>query len=110
MYYKVKATFDEVGLKVFYKALIDGSIASQEPDGKTIVKAMQEAKIIQPGIIAWYEECYCSTPLKHERETVYDKYLSDFSTVLVEKDLGDIEGDSFWEMLETNYFDEVYTY
>jgi hypothetical protein len=110
MYYKVKATFYEEKLKAFFLALNDGSIASQEPDGKTIVKAMQEAKVIEPSTIAWVEECYCSSPLKHERETVYDKYLSHFSTEFVEKSLNDIEGESFWEMMEKVYYDRVYSY
>jgi len=110
MLYKVKATLKPKNIKAFFTALTDGSIKAQEPDGSTIVKAMQEAKMTDEDTITWYEECYCATPLKHERETVYDTYLSDIDTILVTEVFDDIEGRSFWEYLEASYDDETYTF
>lgn len=110
MLYKVKATFRPDKLKAFFTALSDGSIQAQAPDGPTIVKAMQEAKLTDEHTIEWYEECYCAVPLKHERETVYDKYITQLETTLVESVSDDIEGRSFWEYLEANYYDETYTF
>ena len=51
------------------------------------------------GIIQWYETCYCATPLKHERGTVYDRYLEDIRTSEVGK-YGDVSGESFWSYLQ----------
>lgn len=110
MLYKVKATLKEDMLKAFFTALTDGSINAQEPDGSYIVKAMQEAKMIDRDTISWYEECYCATPLKHERETVYDRYLRGFETTLIDTVSDDIRGKSFWEYLEDLYYDETYTF
>jgi len=110
MLYKVKATYRPENLKAFFIALTDGSIEVQEPDGSTMVKAMQEAKMTDDDTITWYEECYCTTPLKHERETVYDTYLSDIDTIRVTEVSDDIEGRSFWEYLEANYYDATYTF
>ncbi len=50
--------------------------------------------------LAWYEVCYCATPLKHEKETVYDKYLYEMKTTLVEETKDDIVGESFWEYMK----------
>jgi len=83
MLYKVKAKIDKLIMKSFYTALNDGSIADQEPDGTYIVNAMQTAFMTEPDTLEWYETCHCETPLKHERETVYDKYLHDLETTLV---------------------------
>ena len=59
---------------------------------------MKEAKITSPDTVEWYESCYCATPLKHERETVYDKYFTGISTDAVEQ-FGKIDGESFWDYL-----------
>jgi len=60
--------------------------------------------------IAWYEACYCATPLRHERETVYDTYLSEFSTMMVYEAIDDLEGESFWAYMEEAYYDKVYSF
>ena len=60
--------------------------------------------------LSWYETCYCDTPLKHERETVYAKYLHDFSTTLIDEVKDDIKGKSFWDYLESNFYDKEYSY
>jgi len=110
MLYKVKATYKKDTLKAFFTALTDGSISALEPDGPTMVNAMQKAKMIDNDTIVWYEECYCASPLKHERETVYDFYLTGFETELVKEVSDDIKGDLFWEYLEDLFYEEIYSY
>ena len=97
-FYKVKARYNKEKGYEFFKKLTDGTITNQKPDGKEIISSMKRAKITEPGIIEWFEVCYCKTPLKHERETVYDFYLLDMSTELVD-DYGDVKGESFWSYL-----------
>lgn len=98
MIYKVKASIRKEKLPEFWGKLTDGTIFSQQPDGEEIVSSMQKARITSPGVIEWYETCYCSTPLQHERETVYDHYLSGIDPELVDEG-GEIEGESFWDYL-----------
>ena len=110
MLYKVKAKIKPDKLKDFFAALTDGSIEAKRPDGTTMLKAMKEAKMIAKDTLEWYEACYCATPLRHERETVYDTYLSGFETTLVYEVSDDIEGNLFWDYLEEVYYDEAYTF
>ena len=98
MIYKVKAKYVKDKTDEFFQKLTDGTITGQQPDGKEIVASMERAKMTGDGVIEWFETCYCESPLKHERETVYDFYLSDFETELVEEK-GEITGDSFWDYL-----------
>lgn len=100
MEYRVKAKFIQDKLPAFYKALTDGSVENQRPDGSEIVASMKQARVTSPGVIEWYETCYCPTPLKHERETVYDHYLTNIETIPV-ADVSEIPGESFWSFLET---------
>ena len=110
MIYKVKAKIDKLKMKSFYTALNDGSIADQELDGTEIVNAMQKAYMTEKDTLEWYETCKCQTPLKHERETVYDKYLHDIETTLVDEIKDDIKGTSFWSCLEDKHYDTNYTF
>ena len=110
MLYKVKAKIDKIKMKGFYDVLTDGSVAGQEPDGAEIVNAMQQARMTQPDTLEWYETCQCATPLKHERETVYDKYLHDIETTLVYEIKDDLGGTSFWDCLEDKHFDDSYSF
>ena len=110
MLYKVKAKIDKLKMKAFYTALVDGSIANQEPDGAEIVNAMQKAFMTEKDTLEWYETCHCTTPLKHERETVYDKYLEEIETTLVHEIKDDIKGASFWTCLEDKHYDENYSF
>jgi hypothetical protein len=98
MLYKVQARYKEDKAGEFFQKLTDGTIARQEPDGAEIVASMQKAKIIGEGMIQWHETCYCDTPLKHERETVYDFYLADITTELVDF-RRELVGESFWNYL-----------
>jgi hypothetical protein len=100
MIYKVHAEFIEDKAGEFYSKLTDGTIESQKPDGREIVASMQRARITRPGVIAWYEMCYCSPPLQHERATVYDRYLRNITTTPAGT-YGDVEGESFWTYLQS---------
>lgn len=110
MLYKVKAKIDKLKMKDFFTALTDGSIAAQEPDGSYIINAMQKALMTDSETVEWYQTCQCATPLKHERETVYDKYLYDIETTPVSEVKDDIQGRSFWDCLEDRYYDDTYTF
>ena len=99
MIYSVKARFQKEKLPEFYKKLTDGTIENQKPDGKEIIDSMKRAKITTDNEIVWSETCYCSPPLKHERQTVYDKYLTDIITTPIE-DYEEYDGESFMEYLK----------
>lgn len=83
----------------FYRKLTDGTISSQKPDGEEIVSSMRRAKITEPNTIRWTETCYCSPPLEHERNTVYDSYLSEIDTRPVD-DYMEFEGKPFIDYIE----------
>jgi hypothetical protein len=99
MEYRAKAKLKPEKLPDLYRVLTDGTVAKQKPDGAEIVAAMKNAKITGPGVIEWYETCYCEVPLKHERETVLDKFLAEIETERVEERT-EIVGESFWMFLE----------
>ncbi|MCG7874468.1 MAG: hypothetical protein N0C81_13470 [Candidatus Thiodiazotropha lotti] len=101
MEYRVRAKFVLNKLSAFYEVLADGTVANQKPDGAEIVSSMKQAKIVAPNTIEWVQTCYCPSPLKHERETVYDKYLVNIETVLIKKRV-EIEGHSFWSYLKNH--------
>jgi len=96
--YSVKARFIEEKMQEFYQKLIDGTIKSQEPDGNEIIESMKRAKITVPNVIQWSEMCFCSTPLKHERETIYDNFLTDMETTIID-DYVEYEGEFFMDFL-----------
>lgn len=99
MIYSVTAKFDKKKMKEFYQKLTDGTIEHQKPDGKEIVDSMKRAKIKSDNQIIWSEQCYCTPPLKHERETVYDRYLFDIKTEPIEQ-YEEYEGIPFMKYLE----------
>ncbi|MBA4454707.1 MAG: hypothetical protein H2B05_07195 [Nitrosopumilaceae archaeon] len=86
-------------MKEFFQKLTDGSIENQKPDGKEILNSMKRAKITQPKTIEWSEMCYCSPPLKHERQTIYDNYLSKMEIKAIE-DYVEFSGESFFDYLK----------
>ena len=82
----------------FWGLLNDGTIETQEPDGREIVSSMQRA-VMKAGRVEWHERCYCSPPLRHERANVYDEFFADMEIgPLVST--GTPEGKSFWHYLE----------
>ena len=46
---------------------------------------MKRAKITEPNVIQWSEVCFCSTPLKYERETVYNQFPEDIETKVIDE-------------------------
>ena len=99
MIYSVKAKFIERKMKEFFQKLTDGTIENQKPDGAEILNSMKRAKITKSGVIEWSEMCFCSPPLKHERQTVYDKFFSDMETKIID-DYTEFEGESFFDYLK----------
>jgi hypothetical protein len=84
MLYAVSARLVPDRAGEFLTRLTDGSIAAQRPDGQEIVTAMGRARIGSDGTVRWTETCFCSTPLKHERETVLDRYFTDIEADLID--------------------------
>ncbi|MEM9051024.1 MAG: hypothetical protein AAGC47_03130 [Bacteroidota bacterium] len=82
----------------FMQKLRDGTIERQKPDGPEMVRAMQSAKIDNKGVVNWTEECFCPTPLMHERETIYDLYFMALTTKVIPNHEV-IEGVSFVDKL-----------
>ena len=99
MHYKVQARLIPDAAADFLRKLTDGTIENQKPDGKEIVASMQRAVIDDEGVVRWCEVCYCSTPLQHERETVYDQHFTDIETEEVE-DYVEFEGEPLMKFLE----------
>ncbi|MBA3899475.1 MAG: hypothetical protein H0X62_04565 [Bacteroidetes bacterium] len=80
MIYSVTAHYSDEKLKALYQKLMDGSIYSQKPDGLELYFSIKRARITEPGVVKWTEMCFCNTPLKHERETILDKYFDEIET------------------------------
>ena len=99
MLYAVRARFIPEKLEEFRAKLKDGSIRGQKPDGEEICASMMRARVTKPGLVQWTEECYCATPLQHERETVYDHYFTELTATEVPEH-AEYEGDSFMVLLE----------
>ncbi|MEM6894890.1 MAG: hypothetical protein AAF554_14445 [Bacteroidota bacterium] len=82
------------------KKLTDGSIEQQKPDGPEIIRAMKSATIDENGFVNWTQRCFCRTPLKHERKTVYDFFFETMKvTVILKHEI--IEGVSFMDKLSS---------
>ena len=99
MIYSIKAKFIEEKMKGFFQKLTDGTIENQKPDVAEILSSMKRAKIMESGVIQWYEMCFCPSPLKHERQTVYDKFFSDMEIKIID-DYVEFEGESFFDYLK----------
>lgn len=84
-------------LGAFWELLNDGTIRNQEPDGREIIASMERA-VINGEQVEWYETCYCSPPLRHERSTVYDRFFEAMQTEPLEASV-DLKGQSFWDYL-----------
>ena len=102
MFYSVKAQYIEEKLGEFYQKLTDGTIQNQKPDGNEIINSMKRAKITAPKTIEWSEMCFCPTPLKHERETIYNNFLTDLETQTID-DYVEFDGESFFDFLEKKF-------
>ena len=102
MIYSVKARFIEEKMGEFYRKLTDGTIQNQKPDGQEIVNSVKRAKITEPNTIQWSEMCFCPTPLKHERETIYNHFLTNMETEIID-DNAEFDGELFFEFLEKQF-------
>ncbi len=102
MFYSINAKYIEEKTGEFYQKLTDGTILNQKPDGQEIVNSMKRAKITSPKIIQWSEMCFCPTPLKHERETIYNHFLTDLETKTID-DYVEFDGESFFDYLEKKF-------
>ncbi len=97
--YSVKSKFIAEKMKKFFQELTDGTIENQKPDGAEILSSMKRAKITEPGVIQWSEMCFCPSPLKHERLTVYDRFFSDMEIKIID-DYAKFDGESFFDYLK----------
>jgi len=102
VFYSIKAQYIEEKMGEFYQKLTDGTIQNQKPDGQEIVNSMKRAKITAPKIIQWSEMCFCPTPLKHERETIYNHFLTDLETKTIDNYV-EFDGESFFDFLERQF-------
>ena len=84
MFYSVKARYIPSALAEFRRKLTDGTILRQRPEGREIVESMHRARLTGDGVVQWSEICYCSTPLEHERQTVYDHHFTEIETEVVD--------------------------
>ncbi len=82
--YSVRARLVAEKCAEFHRKLTDGTIGGQRPDGSEIVASMERARIVEDGSVRWTETCFCSTPLRHERATVLDRYFADIETELLD--------------------------
>lgn len=98
MIYEVRAKFITDRKSEFMARLASGNIRGQQPDGEEIHAAMQRAVIGDDGYVIWSEVCYCASPLRHERETVYDSYFTDMTTARIDQHR-EYEGRSFMDYL-----------
>jgi len=98
MYYRVSARPIPDAMPEFHRKLTDGTIAAQKPDGREIVASMARARVDPDGAVRWGEQCFCATPLQHERETVYDRYFTDLRTEPADGYI-EAEGEPFMDVL-----------
>ena len=98
MLYRVKARYREGALADFYRRLTSEALRSQKPDGQEIIASMRRARVTSPGVIEWTETCFCPTPLRHERKTVYDHFLDAIEAEAIDKDV-EIAGEPFMDFL-----------
>jgi len=102
VFYSIKAQYIEEKMNEFYQKLTDGTIQNQKPDGQEIINSMKRAKITSPKTIQWSEMCFCSTPLKHECETIYDHFLDNLEIQTID-DYVEFTGEAFFDFLEKKY-------
>ncbi len=98
MLYIIRARPIVAEMARFWNLLNDGTIGTQEPDGREIVSSMRRA-VMNRGRVEWHEACYCSPPLSHERATVYDQFFGDME-IRPLVSTAPPEGESFWRYLE----------
>ncbi len=98
MLYLVKAKFISQTMPEFFKKLSDGTIEEQKPDGGEILASMKRATM-SGDEVTWYETCFCTPPLRHEKSTVYDKFFKEMRIETATSPLT-LKGRSFWTYLQ----------
>jgi hypothetical protein len=82
-YYLVRAK-PKTNLAELKQKLDTGQISVLQPFGGEMQQALMKARMDSEGFATWEENCYCTPPLKQERE-VLDLYFSDLTTERLEK-------------------------
>jgi hypothetical protein len=82
----------------FWALLNDGTIEKQEPDGREIIASMKRA-VVRGDMVEWSETCYCTPALKHERETIYDRFFTEMEIEPIGEPTT-IKGKPFWDYLQ----------
>lgn len=98
MHYRVRARLRPGVAADLYRILTDGTVARQRPDGPEIVASMRRAVCVGEEV-HWTETCYCPTPLRHERATVYDRFFAEMVAEPAPEEARPPEGASLWERL-----------
>jgi hypothetical protein len=85
-YYLVRARLKPEREAEFQARLEHGEFRSLSPFGETLTNSLLAARRDPAsGDALWEELCYCSPPLKQEREEVLDHYFDRLSTERVER-------------------------
>lgn len=98
MIYRVTATFKPATSAELRRKLDDGTIAVQRPDGQEMVDSLHRAVVQDNGQVIWSEQCFCPTPLAHERATLLDHYFDDIVTQPI-KEYQEYDGRPFMDHL-----------
>ena len=98
MFYRVTARLRTDTVADLDEKLRDGTIQDQRPDGGEIVDALNRAVLTESGQVEFSIVCYCSTPLAHERATVFDQHFDGIETEVIEG-YQEYEGRPFMEYL-----------
>ena len=80
-YYLVKAK--PTALEALKSKLDSGEIREMRPFGTTMHTSLSNARQLADGTVTWEEQCFCSPPLKQERE-VLDQHFTDLTTQTVD--------------------------
>ena len=94
MFYRVTAKLRQDTSVELHKKLHDGTIRNQQPDGEEIVDALNRAVVTESGFTRFSIKCFCSSPLAHERLTIFDQHFEQLRTEPV-KGYENYEGSSF---------------
>jgi hypothetical protein len=100
-HYLVRAR-PESNLEELRRRLDAGEIAQLRPFGGEMQGCLLNARIDAEGWATWEENCFCTPPLKQERE-VLDRYFSQLSTTTIDKGTGwqVVDGlPSLWTLIE----------
>ncbi len=98
MLYLIRARPRALEMPRFWNLLNNGTIETQEPDGREILSSMHRA-VMNGGKVEWHETCFCSPPLRHERASVYDQFFEDMEIELIAT-TPTLRGESFWQYLQ----------